>query len=160
MLEFPIARAYADARVTTIYGGPTEIMNRSWHEMSSECADRSGTGPGRGRPRTRWQDVEEAQMQIALIGCGESAEEVPVAANACPLSEGRRASAAAMRTATWFSRIHDGLGSDPVSPARAGKFAFRTGRCADVSVAHYRPPDDVPEHEPVISEYRSASGRC
>jgi alkylation response protein AidB-like acyl-CoA dehydrogenase len=26
MLEYPIARAYADARVTTIYGGTTEIM--------------------------------------------------------------------------------------------------------------------------------------
>ena len=26
MLEFPIARAYADARITTIYGGTTEIM--------------------------------------------------------------------------------------------------------------------------------------
>ena len=26
MTEYPIARAYADARVTTIYGGTTEIM--------------------------------------------------------------------------------------------------------------------------------------
>jgi alkylation response protein AidB-like acyl-CoA dehydrogenase len=26
MLEFPIARAYQDARITTIYGGTTEIM--------------------------------------------------------------------------------------------------------------------------------------
>ena len=26
MMEYPIARAYADARVTTIYGGTTEIM--------------------------------------------------------------------------------------------------------------------------------------
>jgi len=26
MLEYPIARAYADARVTTIYGGTTEVM--------------------------------------------------------------------------------------------------------------------------------------
>jgi alkylation response protein AidB-like acyl-CoA dehydrogenase len=26
MAEYPIARAYADARVTTIYGGTTEIM--------------------------------------------------------------------------------------------------------------------------------------
>jgi alkylation response protein AidB-like acyl-CoA dehydrogenase len=26
MREYPIARAYADARVTTIYGGTTEIM--------------------------------------------------------------------------------------------------------------------------------------
>ena len=26
MLEYPIARAYVDARVTTIYGGTTEIM--------------------------------------------------------------------------------------------------------------------------------------
>ena len=26
MLEYPIARAYADARITTIYGGTTEIM--------------------------------------------------------------------------------------------------------------------------------------
>ncbi len=26
MLEYPIARAYADARVTTIYGGTSEIM--------------------------------------------------------------------------------------------------------------------------------------
>jgi alkylation response protein AidB-like acyl-CoA dehydrogenase len=26
MVEYPIARAYADARVTTIYGGTTEIM--------------------------------------------------------------------------------------------------------------------------------------
>jgi alkylation response protein AidB-like acyl-CoA dehydrogenase len=26
MLEYPIARAYTDARVTTIYGGTTEIM--------------------------------------------------------------------------------------------------------------------------------------
>jgi alkylation response protein AidB-like acyl-CoA dehydrogenase len=26
MLEYPIARAYADARVTRIYGGATEIM--------------------------------------------------------------------------------------------------------------------------------------
>jgi len=26
MWEYPIARAYADARVTTIYGGTTEIM--------------------------------------------------------------------------------------------------------------------------------------
>jgi alkylation response protein AidB-like acyl-CoA dehydrogenase len=26
MLEYPIARAYADARVTRIYGGTTEIM--------------------------------------------------------------------------------------------------------------------------------------
>jgi alkylation response protein AidB-like acyl-CoA dehydrogenase len=27
MVEYPIARAYADARITTIYGGTTEIMN-------------------------------------------------------------------------------------------------------------------------------------
>jgi alkylation response protein AidB-like acyl-CoA dehydrogenase len=26
MLEYPIARAYADARVTRIYGGSNEIM--------------------------------------------------------------------------------------------------------------------------------------
>ena len=26
MLEYPIARAYTDARITTIYGGTTEIM--------------------------------------------------------------------------------------------------------------------------------------
>jgi hypothetical protein len=26
MLEYPIARAYLDARITTIYGGTTEIM--------------------------------------------------------------------------------------------------------------------------------------
>jgi alkylation response protein AidB-like acyl-CoA dehydrogenase len=26
MIEFPIARAYLDARVQTIYGGTTEIM--------------------------------------------------------------------------------------------------------------------------------------
>jgi alkylation response protein AidB-like acyl-CoA dehydrogenase len=26
MVEYPIARAYADTRVTTIYGGTTEIM--------------------------------------------------------------------------------------------------------------------------------------
>ena len=26
MLEYPIARAYADVRITTIYGGTTEIM--------------------------------------------------------------------------------------------------------------------------------------
>ena len=26
MLEYPIARAFADARITTIYGGTTEIM--------------------------------------------------------------------------------------------------------------------------------------
>jgi long-chain-acyl-CoA dehydrogenase len=26
MLEYPIARAYVDARVTTIYGGTTEVM--------------------------------------------------------------------------------------------------------------------------------------
>jgi alkylation response protein AidB-like acyl-CoA dehydrogenase len=26
MMEYPIARAYLDARVTTIYGGTTEIM--------------------------------------------------------------------------------------------------------------------------------------
>jgi alkylation response protein AidB-like acyl-CoA dehydrogenase len=26
MIEYPIARAYADARITTIYGGTTEIM--------------------------------------------------------------------------------------------------------------------------------------
>ena len=26
MTEYPIARAYADARVTTIYGGTTEVM--------------------------------------------------------------------------------------------------------------------------------------
>ena len=26
MMEYPIARAYADARVTRIYGGATEIM--------------------------------------------------------------------------------------------------------------------------------------
>ncbi len=26
MSEFPIARAYADARITRIYGGTTEIM--------------------------------------------------------------------------------------------------------------------------------------
>jgi alkylation response protein AidB-like acyl-CoA dehydrogenase len=26
MSEYPIARAYADARVTTIYGGTTEVM--------------------------------------------------------------------------------------------------------------------------------------
>ena len=28
MLEYPIARAYADTRVTTIYGGTTEIMKQ------------------------------------------------------------------------------------------------------------------------------------
>ena len=26
MLEYPIARAYADTRVTTVFGGTTEIM--------------------------------------------------------------------------------------------------------------------------------------
>ena len=26
MLEYPIARAYADARVTSIYGGTNEVM--------------------------------------------------------------------------------------------------------------------------------------
>jgi len=26
MREYPIARAYADARITTIYGGTTEVM--------------------------------------------------------------------------------------------------------------------------------------
>ena len=26
MSEYPIARAYADARITTIYGGTTEVM--------------------------------------------------------------------------------------------------------------------------------------
>ena len=26
MLEYPIARAFADARITRIYGGTTEIM--------------------------------------------------------------------------------------------------------------------------------------
>jgi alkylation response protein AidB-like acyl-CoA dehydrogenase len=26
MVEYPIARAYADARVTTIYGGTSEVM--------------------------------------------------------------------------------------------------------------------------------------
>ena len=26
MLEYPIARAYADVRISTIYGGTTEIM--------------------------------------------------------------------------------------------------------------------------------------
>ena len=26
MIEYPIARAYADARVTTIYGGTSEVM--------------------------------------------------------------------------------------------------------------------------------------
>ena len=26
MHEYPISRAYADARITTIYGGTTEIM--------------------------------------------------------------------------------------------------------------------------------------
>jgi alkylation response protein AidB-like acyl-CoA dehydrogenase len=26
MLEYPIARAFVDARITTIYGGTTEIM--------------------------------------------------------------------------------------------------------------------------------------
>jgi alkylation response protein AidB-like acyl-CoA dehydrogenase len=26
MTEYPIARSYADSRVTTIYGGTTEIM--------------------------------------------------------------------------------------------------------------------------------------
>jgi alkylation response protein AidB-like acyl-CoA dehydrogenase len=26
MREFPISRAYADARITSIYGGTTEIM--------------------------------------------------------------------------------------------------------------------------------------
>ena len=26
MLEYPIARAYADARITSIYGGTTEVM--------------------------------------------------------------------------------------------------------------------------------------
>jgi alkylation response protein AidB-like acyl-CoA dehydrogenase len=26
MIEYPVARAYADARITRIYGGTTEIM--------------------------------------------------------------------------------------------------------------------------------------
>jgi alkylation response protein AidB-like acyl-CoA dehydrogenase len=26
MMEYPIARAYVDARITTIYGGTTEVM--------------------------------------------------------------------------------------------------------------------------------------
>jgi alkylation response protein AidB-like acyl-CoA dehydrogenase len=26
MMEYPIARAYADARISTIYGGTTEVM--------------------------------------------------------------------------------------------------------------------------------------
>jgi alkylation response protein AidB-like acyl-CoA dehydrogenase len=26
MLEYPVAKAYLDSRVQTIYGGPTEIM--------------------------------------------------------------------------------------------------------------------------------------
>ncbi len=40
MLEYPIARAYIDARVTTIYGGTTEIMK--------EIIGRSLTRPGGG----------------------------------------------------------------------------------------------------------------
>ena len=44
MVEYPIARAYVDARITTIYGGTTEIKK--------EIIGRSmGVGPGRRRRR-------------------------------------------------------------------------------------------------------------
>src|SRR3546814_12558264 len=36
MTEYPIARAYADARITTIYGGPTEIMKEIIGKSRSE----------------------------------------------------------------------------------------------------------------------------
>jgi alkylation response protein AidB-like acyl-CoA dehydrogenase len=35
MLEYPIARAYADSRVTTIYGGTTEVMKTIIHVNQS-----------------------------------------------------------------------------------------------------------------------------
>ncbi|MEV5408174.1 acyl-CoA dehydrogenase family protein [Thermopolyspora sp. NPDC052614] len=42
MMEYPIARAFIDSRVQTIYGGTTEIMK--------EIIGRSLAGPERGRP--------------------------------------------------------------------------------------------------------------
>lgn len=43
MREYPIARAYADARVTTIYGGTTEIMKEIiGRHMVSDVASRDG----------------------------------------------------------------------------------------------------------------------
>ena len=37
MTEYPIARAYADARVTRIYGGTTEIMKGVVVEVARVC---------------------------------------------------------------------------------------------------------------------------
>ncbi|MEM9041764.1 MAG: acyl-CoA dehydrogenase family protein [Actinomycetota bacterium] len=41
MLEYPIARAYADARITTIYGGTSEIMKTI---ISKDVLARTGSG--------------------------------------------------------------------------------------------------------------------
>ena len=37
MLEYPIARAYTDARITTIYGGTTEIMKEIIGKSPRAC---------------------------------------------------------------------------------------------------------------------------
>jgi alkylation response protein AidB-like acyl-CoA dehydrogenase len=43
MLEYPIARAYLDARITTIYGGTTEIMK----EVIGRALLSAGSGKSR-----------------------------------------------------------------------------------------------------------------
>ncbi|MEZ5322377.1 MAG: acyl-CoA dehydrogenase family protein [Microthrixaceae bacterium] len=55
MLEYPIAHAYLDARISTIYGGTTEIM-KEVIGRSSECERRVAgvAGPG-GCATTHWR---------------------------------------------------------------------------------------------------------
>jgi acyl dehydratase len=73
MLEYPIARAYADARITTIYGGTTEIMK--------EIIDPAGGHGAREVARQAQGDLcvstQEATWNLDKIGeLGEAKEYV------------------------------------------------------------------------------------
>ena len=63
MREYPIARAYLDARVQTIYGGTTEIMKEIMHEtvkatigrsLGVECPRRNCNCRGLFREQPTW----------------------------------------------------------------------------------------------------------
>jgi alkylation response protein AidB-like acyl-CoA dehydrogenase len=49
MLEYPIARAYADTRITTVFGGTTEIMKG--HHRALRAGRSVGTAGNRSRSR-------------------------------------------------------------------------------------------------------------
>ena len=94
MLEYPIARAYADARVRRIYGGTTEIMK--------EIIGRSLLKEGRGTPKA----PSGATVTGGASGLGRATAEARRAG-------GGRSSCSTWRAARRRGAIRDDL--DPVS---------------------------------------------